>query len=99
MKNQPIKTQWQYLEERFDSWRKQLYVKGKKIKASVIYSDIVVNEMTEADAVYNWDLPLEAIQEIVEYCQTHQELLRQEAQQGRELLEKAGVAIEPKHPH
>ena len=41
--------------------------------------------MTEADAVYNWDLPLEAIQEIVEYCQTHQELLRQEARQGREL--------------
>ncbi|EAZ87910.1 DUF433 domain-containing protein [Crocosphaera chwakensis] len=75
MTNQPIKTQWQYLETRSDSWRKQLYIKGTRIKASVIYSDMIVNEMTEADAVYNWDLPLKAIQEVIEYCQTHQELL------------------------
>ena len=99
MTNQPTQTQWQYLESRPDSWRKQLYIKGRRLKASVIYSDMIVNEMTEADAVYNWDLPLKAIQEVIEYCQTHQELLIQEAQQGRKLLEEAGVSIEPKYPH
>ena len=99
MTTQSTKTQWQYLEPHKKSWRKQLYIKGTRIKASVIYSDMIVNEMTEADAVYNWDLPLKAIQEVIEYCQTHQELLRQEARQGRKLLEEAGVPIEPKHTH
>ncbi|MEA5537052.1 hypothetical protein [Crocosphaera sp. XPORK-15E] len=93
---QPTKTQWQYLEPRPHPWRKQLYLKGKRIKASVIYSDMIVNEMTEADAVYNWDLPLEAIQEIIEYCQTHQDLLQSEAQEERRRLEAKGVVLVPK---
>ncbi len=90
------KTQWQYIEPRPDSWRKQLYLKGTRIKASVIYSDMIVNEMTEADALYNWDFPLEAIHEIIEYCQTHQELLQSEALEERRRLEAKGVIIEPK---
>ena len=90
------KKQWKYLEPRPDSWRKQLYLKGTRIKASVIYSDMIVNEMTETDALYNWDFPLEAIHEIIEYCQTHQELLQSEALEERRLLEAKGVIIEPK---
>ena len=43
MTNKSSKTQWQYLEPRPHPWRKQLYVKGKRIKASVIYSDMMVN--------------------------------------------------------
>jgi uncharacterized protein (DUF433 family) len=95
--NQATKTQWQYLEARPQSWKKQLYLKGTRIKASVIYSDMIVNQMSQLEAVDNWDLPLEAIQEVVEYCQTHQELLKKEAQQGRKLLEEEGVLLEPKH--
>jgi uncharacterized protein (DUF433 family) len=95
--NQATKTQWQYLESRPQSWRQQLYLKGTRIKASVIYSDMIVNQMSQLEAVDNWDLPLEAIQEVVEYCQTHQELLKKEAQQGRKLLEEEGVLLEPKH--
>lgn len=36
---------------------------------------------------------------MIEYCQTHQELLQQEAKQGRKQLEKEGVPIEPKITH
>ncbi|MDJ0731144.1 MAG: hypothetical protein QNJ33_14250 [Crocosphaera sp.] len=96
MKNQSTNTKWQYLEARPNSWRKQLYIKGTRIKASVIYSDMIVNEMTEADALYNWDLSLEAIHEIIEYCQTHQKLLQAEAVEERRRLEAKGVMIEPK---
>lgn len=96
MKNQSTNTKWKYLEARPNSWRKQLYIKGTRIKASVIYSDMIVNEMTETDALDNWDLPLEAIHEIIEYCQTHQQLLQAEAVEERRLLEAKGVMIEPK---
>ncbi|MGL5079203.1 MAG: hypothetical protein ACRDBG_25665 [Waterburya sp.] len=88
-------TQWQYLEQHPHSWRKQLYIKGKRIKANVIYSDLIVNEMTPDDAAENWDLPKEAICEVIEYCQANQELLKQEAEEGRRRLEAKGVSIDP----
>ncbi len=61
MTNNSAKTQWQYLEHRPHPWRQQLYIKGKRIKASVIYSDMIVNNETPAEAAENWDLPLAAI--------------------------------------
>ncbi|ELR97821.1 hypothetical protein [Gloeocapsa sp. PCC 73106] len=93
---QGSQTQWQYLEERPHSWRKQLYLKGKRIKASVIYSDLIVNQMSLEEAADNWELPLAAIDEVIEYCQTHQELLKQEANEGQKLLAEKGVILEPK---
>lgn len=92
--SQPKPTEWQYLEKRPDSKRKQLYLKGKRIKASVIYSDIIVNQMTAEEAADNWNLPLAAIEEIIMYCQTYQQLLQQEANEGRSQLEEKGVTIE-----
>ncbi|MGK7877133.1 MAG: hypothetical protein AB4426_28715 [Xenococcaceae cyanobacterium] len=89
-------TQWQYLEKRPHPWRQQLYIKGKRIKASVIWSDMIVNEMSQEEAADNWELPLAAIHEVIEYCETHQELLKQEALSGRRRLEEKGVSLEPK---
>jgi uncharacterized protein (DUF433 family) len=88
-------TKWQYLESRPDSWKKQLYIKGKRIKANVIYSDLLVNKMTLEEAAENWDLPLSAISEVIEYCESNQELLKEEALEGRKRLEQKGVAIDP----
>ncbi len=84
-------SQWHYLEQRPHPWRKQLYIKGKRIKASVIYSDMIVNHETPTEAASNWDLPIKALEEVIEYCQTHQELLKLEAEQGRKRLEQAGL--------
>ena len=92
------KTQWQYLEPRSHPWRKQLYIKGKRIKASVIYSDIIVNNDTPSEASENWDLPLAAIEEVIDYCQSHQELLEQEAAKERRIVLE-GVTIEPSVTH
>ena len=91
-------TQWQYLEKRTHPWRQQLYIKGKMIKASVIYSDMIVNEETPEEAAENWDLPLAVIEEVITYCQTHQELLKQEAEEERRIVLE-GVTVEPKVSH
>ncbi len=92
------KTQWQYLEKRSHPWRQQLYIKGRRVKASVIYSDMIVNEETPEEAAENWDLPLAAISEVIEYCQSHQELLKQEAAEERRIVLE-GVTLEPPVTH
>ena len=92
-------TQWQYLEQRSQSWRQQLYFKGKKLTAFAVWSDMIVNGETPQEAAENWDLPLEAVQEAITYCETHQELLKQEAEIERHSLEELGVCLEPKVTH
>ena len=92
------KTQWQYLEKRSHPWRQQLYIKGRRVKANVIYSDMIVNEETPEEAAENWDLPLAAISEVIEYCQSHQELLKQEAAEERRIVLE-GVTLEPPVTH
>jgi uncharacterized protein (DUF433 family) len=93
------KTQWQYLEQRPDNWRQQLYLKGKKLRAHIVWSDMIVNQWSIEETAYNWDLPIEAVIEAIEYCQTHQELLAQEADEERQYLNQHGVTIEPQITH
>lgn len=93
------KITWQYLEFRSDSWRKQLYLKGKKLRAHNVYSDMMVNDWSIEETAYNWDLTVEAVKEVIEYCQTNQELLAQEAESERRYLEEHGVSIEPQITH
>ena len=55
------KTQWKYLEPRPDSWRKQLYMKGRKLTAFTVWSDMIVNEMTPEEVADSKDLPIAAV--------------------------------------
>jgi len=51
------------------------------------------------EAADNWDLPLGAIEEVIRYCQTHQSLLQQEAEEEGRYLEDRGVVLEPTVTH
>ena len=87
---------WQYLVSRPHPWRTQLYVKGRKLLASTVWQDLKVNGMTVADAAENWNLPIAAIHEAVRYCESHQDLIKLEADEERYRLETKGVSLEPK---
>ena len=93
------KTTWKYLESRSDSWRKQLYIKGRKLTAHTVWSDMIVNSMTPSEVADSKDLPLSAVNEAIEYCEINQELLEKEAKAERLYLEKRGVILEPKITH
>ena len=92
-------TQWQYLEQRPSSWRQQLFLKGKKLRAYTVWSDMLVNQDTKEEAADNWDLPLAAVEEIIRYCESHRELLGQEAESEGRYLEERGVTLEPPITH
>jgi len=52
--------------------------------------------MSREDAADNWDLPLAAIDEVVRYCESHQDLLKVEADEEYCRLVSKGVSLEPK---
>lgn len=87
---------WQYLVARIHPWRNQLYVKGRKLLASTVWQDMITNEMSPQQAAENWDLPLPVIDEVVRYCENHQDLLKLEADEERYRLEAKGASLEPK---
>ncbi|OUC14974.1 MAG: hypothetical protein B0A82_09310 [Alkalinema sp. CACIAM 70d] len=87
---------WQYLVPRHHPWRTQLYIKGRKLLASTVWQDMAANQMSPEQAAENWDLPLSAIHEVIRYCESHQELLKLEADEERYRLEVKGVALESK---
>ena len=81
---------WQYLVTRPHPWRQQLYIKGRKLLASTVWQDMIVNQMSREEAAENWDLPLSAIHEAICYCESNQEILKLEADEGRYCLREKG---------
>ncbi len=89
-------TEWKYLEKRPHPWRKQLYLKGRRLKAFDLWANMIANDMTPEEVADNWDVPLKAVQESIQYCETHRDLLKQEAETERLHLEERGIPLEPK---
>jgi len=85
---------WQFLVSRPHSWRQQLYIKGRKLLASTLWQDMLVNGMTPEQAAENWDLPLAVIYEAIQYCETHQDLIILEAEEEQCRLQERGSSIE-----
>ena len=86
---------WQHLAARPHPWRRQLYVKGRNLRAFTVWMEMQVNRMGPQEAAENWDLPLAAVTEIVRYCENRQDLLRMEADEERRRLLEEGVPLQP----
>lgn len=91
----PADVQWKYLVERPHPWRRQLYVKGRRLLASTVWQDMLANELSVEQTAENFSVPVDAVLEIIRYCETNQELLQMEADEERRRLEEKGVMIEP----
>lgn len=85
--------EWVYLVTRPHPWRRQLYVKGRRLRASSVWSDMITNDMSIDEAADDWDLPVEAVEEIINYCEANRELLAMEADEERRFLESRGVDL------
>lgn len=90
--------QWRWLVERPHPWRRQLWVKGRKLLASAVWLDALTNGMDPRAAAENWDLPLEASEEIFAYCETNKALIESEANEERQRLKRASVDIDARAP-
>jgi len=86
---------WRWLVARPHPWRKQLWVKGRKLLASQVWSDMNSNRRTTSQAAEDWDLPAEAIEEIIRYCEENAALLALEADEERRRLRDAEAWLAP----
>src|SRR6266852_4881474 len=80
---------YQYLEPRTETRFQQLFVKGKKYSAERLYVESVGDDArSPEDLARDFDLPLEAVLEAIDYCASHQELLRRERAEELARIEK-----------
>ncbi|MBW4699118.1 MAG: hypothetical protein KME03_14715 [Aphanocapsa lilacina HA4352-LM1] len=60
---------------------------------------MLANGLSIEEAAADFDRPVDAVQEIVRYCEGNRELLKMEADEERRLLEQEGIALEPAPAH
>lgn len=89
---------WTYLTQRPHAWKRQLFVKGRKLTAANVWFDMQANGMTIEEAADNWSLPISAVEEIVRYCEANRDLIGMEADEERCILLRSGVTLVPRVP-
>lgn len=84
----PTSIHWQHLEPKPGSAYRQLFVKGTRIAARLLYG-LCANEeepMTPEQVAEAYSLPLEAVQEAIAYCQSDPPEIRADWE-----MEEAGI--------
>ncbi len=83
---------WRYLVQRDHPWQRQVAVKGRRLLASTLWYDMQTNHQTTARAAEEWDLPVEAVEEAVRWCEANRELL---AMESREEMRRLSSGLAP----
>lgn len=92
----PNTSKWLYLVEQAHPWKKQLFVKGRKLSAAAVWTAMTANKLSVNKAADNWDLPVDAVEEILQYCEDNKALLAMEAAEELRRLEEKGIGVAPK---
>ena len=86
---------WKYLVRRNHPWRKQLYIKGRKMTVRQLLSNMTPNGFTEDEAAEDLELPVEAIREALAYAEQNSALLQYETAYELLRLELRGKRLGP----
>src|SRR5713226_6372612 len=91
-----ILTTWNYLAPNPKSAYKQLFIKGTRIRAEVIYGMTVDGSepMTPEEVAADFGLPMEAVQEAIAYCQSNPPEIA-EPHRGEEMVMEATGMNDP----
>jgi uncharacterized protein (DUF433 family) len=84
---------WHYLAPNPNSSYKQLFIKGTRIRARVLYGMYVSAEepMTPQEIAAEFNLPLEAVKEAITYCQANPPEIAQDFEREQRLMEASGM--------
>ena len=97
----PPPPRYQFLEPRPGSHYRQWFLKSPRIRAEVLYRQTIgPDARTSEEVASDYNLPLEAVREAIEYCLHNEDVLRsdsekeEEAEEGRRMSEVARLASE-----
>ena len=87
--------QWKYLEAHPQSYYKQLFVKGTRIRAEAVYARVVDGDPPEAltpeEIAEDMNLPLEAVREAIAYCDADPPEIREDHARERAKMRADGL--------
>jgi len=84
---------WKYLAPNPKSKYKQLFIKGRRIRARDLYGRFMSSEepMTPEEIAADYDLPLDVVREAIAYCQTDPPEIREDFEREERLMEATGM--------
>jgi uncharacterized protein (DUF433 family) len=84
-------TQYKYLAPRYGSSYRQYFVKGRKIRAEVLFDETLPPEpRTPEQVAEDYDVPVEAVYEAIRYCQENEDVLDQDREEETRLIRERG---------
>jgi uncharacterized protein (DUF433 family) len=85
--------QWLHLAPNPTSFYRQLFIKGTRVRARVLYGMYMSGEgpMTPGEIAADFGLSLEAVQEAIAYCQTNPHEIEDDMRREELLLEATGM--------
>ncbi len=80
---------WTWLVARPHPWRRQLWIKGRKIAAGDLARTAEIEGWSADETATQFDLPIDAVREAVSYLATHRELVLAEERENRLAMQAA----------
>src|SRR4051812_16175489 len=86
-------TTWKHLAPNPKSAYKQLFLKGRRIRARDLYGMYMSAEepMTPTQIAAEFDLPLAAVEEAIAYCQADPPEIREDFEREERIMEATGM--------
>lgn len=82
--------EWKWLERDPKSSLKQLSIKDRRIRARTLYGLTVGEDaMTPEEVAESYNLPIEAVREAIEYCQSDPPEIREDFEEEERLIADA----------
>jgi uncharacterized protein (DUF433 family) len=92
----PAAAQYQHLAPNPKSAYRQLFLKGRRIRAWVLYCDHAAQGMSAEEIAEDRELPVEAVREAIAYCASNPPGVRGDLIREKELMRAMGI-FEPEH--
>jgi uncharacterized protein (DUF433 family) len=86
-------TTWKHLAPNPKSAYRQLFIKGRRIRARTLYGMYMSAEepMTPEDIAREYDLPLAAVLEAITYCQSDPPEIKADLEREQRIMEATGM--------
>lgn len=88
--------EWRWLVRRDHPWRRQLWIKGRKLTAGDLARTAAVEGWSPSETARQYDLPVEAVLEAMRYAEVDRDLIEAEEAENRivaQRYERHGAAL------
>lgn len=90
---------WNWLVERPHAWRRQLWIKGRRMRAAQLVGHMNGNGWSAEETARQFEVPLEAVLEAQRYCDDNAELIDAETLEEQRITQRMATAHPPEVTH